>query len=114
MKRVVVAERFVVDSIASIAYFLGDVDFMKSWQAQFLLKLTPKGTIYIFIDADYDTILQRRGQAAGPRDYTNFHRSIYSALSKRVNAYYANTAKDSVQDVNREILHFVYTSKSSS
>ena len=51
--RAVVAERFVVDSVASISYFLDDENFSESWRAKFLLRLTPRNTAFVFIDADY-------------------------------------------------------------
>ena len=105
--RVVVAERFVVDSIAGIAYFLGNEGFARSWQARFLLHLVPRGTVFIFIDADYETVLNRRGVVAGPREYTEFHRHLYSELSTKVGAYYVNTAKDSAEEASQKILHFI-------
>jgi thymidylate kinase len=102
--RVVVAERFVIDSIASIAYFLGDQDFSNSWQASFLLGLVPKGTVFVFVDADYATILQRRHAVAGPMEYTEFHRRLYFDLSQRVGAHYVDASKVSIENANRMIL----------
>lgn len=105
--RVVVAERYVVDSIASIAYFLGDVDFSRSWQARFLLSFIPKRTVFVYVDADYDTILFRRGFVSGPREYTEFHRRLYFELSKRVGAYRVDSSRDSVEEAGQKILHFI-------
>lgn len=104
---VVVAERFVVDSIASIAYFLGDPDFSNSWQASFLLGLVPKRTIFVFVDADYATILQRRRAVAGPIDYTEFHRRLYLHLSRRVGAHYVDSSKVSIENANHMILNLL-------
>jgi thymidylate kinase len=105
--RVVVAERFVVDSIASIAYFLNDERFVNSWHARFLLRLVPNGTVFVFVDADYETILSRRGEVAGPREYTEFHRRLYEKISKAVGALYVNTSSISVEEANERILGFV-------
>jgi thymidylate kinase len=107
INRSVVAERFVVDSIASIAYFLGDESFAGSWHARFLLKLIPRGTIFVFIDADYGTILSRREEVAGPREYTEFHRCLYKKLAKMVGAVYVDTSRLSVQEANQRILGFI-------
>jgi len=104
---VVVAERFVVDSIASIAYFLGDENFVKSWHARFLLKLIPNGTVFVFVDAGYGTILSRRGKVAGPREYTEFHRRLYKKLAKAVGGFYVNTSRLSIREANQRILSFV-------
>jgi thymidylate kinase len=105
--RVVVAERFVVDSIASIAYFLGRNDFAESWQAHFLLGLVPNGTVFVYVDADYDTISRRRGSVAGPRSYTDFHRCLYSELARRVGAFYVDASKNSVETARSKISVFV-------
>jgi len=105
--RIVIAERFVVDSIASIAYFLGDENFDKSWHARFLLRLVPNGTVFVFIDAGYGTILSRREKVAGPREYTEFHRRLYKKLAKEVGAFYVDTSRLSVQETHQHILSFV-------
>ena len=105
--RVVVAERFVVDSVASIAYFLGDEGFAEGWHARFLLRLVPSGTVFVFVDADYGTILSRRQEVAGPREYTEFHRRLYKKLAVVVGAVYVDTSKLSIQEANHRILGFV-------
>ncbi|MEM2147120.1 MAG: hypothetical protein QXJ94_00750 [Candidatus Bathyarchaeia archaeon] len=105
--RVVVAERFVVDTIASVAYFLGDENFINSRSARFLLRLAPRNTLFIFIDADYKTILERRKFAAGNREYTEFHRSIYKNLTNKIGAIYIDTTKTSILEANRYILHLL-------
>ncbi len=105
--RVVVAERFVVDSIASIAYFLGEEGFVNSWQASLLLRLVPRGTVFVYVDAPYDTILSRRGEVAGPREYTDFHRKMYSYLAPRVMAFRVDTSMYSVSETHEMIVDFV-------
>jgi len=105
--RVVVAERFVVDSVASIAYFLDDERFVNSWYTRFLLRLVPRGAVFVFVDADYGTILLRRKEVAGPREYTEFHRRLYEKMSKIVGALYVNTSSLSVEEANERILGFV-------
>jgi deoxyadenosine/deoxycytidine kinase len=97
----------MVDSVASIAYFLGEDDFAHSWRAKLLLGLTPKGAVYVYVDADYDTILKRRGFAAGPREYTEFHRRLYAELCRKVGAFYIDTSKNTVAAANQKILDFI-------
>ena len=106
--RMVVAERFVVDSIASIAYFLNDESFAESWRAKFLLRLVPRGTIFVFIDVDYETIFTRRGELSGPREYTDFHRAVYCRLAREVMASRVDTSKDSAQEAHQKILGYVF------
>jgi hypothetical protein len=105
--RVVVAERFVADSVASIAYFLNDESFAGTRRAWFLLRLVPKGAVFVFVDADFQTIFSRRGAYAGPRDYTDFHRRVFDKLAYRLGAFRINTSKDSVEEAHLKILRFV-------
>ncbi|MEM3702977.1 MAG: hypothetical protein QXX79_00940 [Candidatus Bathyarchaeia archaeon] len=105
--RVVVAERFVVDSVASIAYFLSDEGFAEGWHARFLLRLVPRGTVFVFVDADYGTILSRREEVAGPREYTDFHRRLYRKLACELRAFHVDTSKSSVEEAYQKILSFV-------
>ncbi len=101
---VVVAERYVVDSIVSIAYFINDEHFVNSWLAKLLLSFVPKGTLFVFVDADYETILERRGELAGPSEYTDFHRRVYSKMQKIVGAYRIDTSKYSVEESYQKVL----------
>lgn len=105
--RVVIAERFIVDSIASIAYFLDDDGFYESWHAKFLLRLIPKGTVFVYVDADYETILSRREDVAGPREYTEFHRRLYERMEKVVGALRVDTSRLSIKEANQNILCFL-------
>lgn len=107
----VVAERYVVDSIASIAYFLDDELFVNSWFARMLLSLVPSGSVFIFIDADYQTILSRRRELAGPREYTEFHRRLYTILAARVGAFRVDTQKASVPEAHQNILSYISSTR---
>jgi len=100
----VVAERYVVDSVASIAYFLGDDRFDRTWQARLLLSLVPRKTLFVFIDAHYSTIVSRRGELAGPEDYTNFHRRMFKRLAERVGAVCFDASTQSIDEIHTEIL----------
>jgi thymidylate kinase len=105
--RVVVAERFMADSVASIAYFLDDESFAGTRRAWFLLRLVPKEAVFVFVDADFETILSRRGAYAGTQGYTDFHRHVFDKLAHRLGALYINTSKDSIEEAHLKILRFV-------
>jgi len=100
----IVAERYVVDSIASIAYFIDNPSFAKSRLAKFLLTFIPKRTLFVFVDADYKTIKERRGQLAGSSEYTVFHRKIYMELAGVVKAVYLNTSKMKIYETHNQIM----------
>jgi thymidylate kinase len=103
----VVAERYVVDSVASMAYFLSDENFIESQSAKLLLKFVPRGTVFVFVDADYKTILGRRGEEAGPYDYTEFHRRAFRKLAGKMGAYYVDTTKLTIEEAHARIVELM-------
>ncbi len=105
--RYVVAERYVVDSVTTIAYFVGNPHFVRGSFAKLLLAFIPKGTVFVYIDADYDAIVERRGNVAGPYEYTEFHRRLYKELTPIVRAIYVNTSKASTQETHQRILNSI-------
>jgi len=107
----VVAERYVVDSVASIAYFLNDPNFIHSRLARLLLSFIPKGAVFVYVDADYKTILDRRGKESGPYEYTVFHRKLYKELSPLVKAKYVNTCTSDSLSTHQEILELISFSR---
>jgi thymidylate kinase len=110
----IVAERYVVDSVASIAYFIDDESFVDSINGKFLLKLIPNGTCFIYVDADYQTILARRSESAGPPEYTEFHRRIYRKLAPIVSAQNVNTTFLTIEQAQERIIDFISANKNSS
>ena len=121
-----VAERYLLDTVTTIAYFEDDVNFIGSFFSKFLLKSIPQGTVFIFLDSDFETIFQRRahlfagycrerevsrgkyGQlpsgAVEPRDFIKFQRVIYKRLAKSTSALVIDTSKNSVEETFRIIL----------
>jgi len=107
LKYSVVAERYIIDSIVSIAYFLNDETFVNGRLANLLLSFVPKGTIFVFIDADYSTIFNRRGEEAGPSEYTDFHRKSYARMKEIVHAYRIDTTKCSIEEAHEKVLSLI-------
>lgn len=107
----IIAERYVVDSIVTVAYFVNDSNFVESLFAKLLLKFVPKGTIFIFIDANYDIIVRRRGIMAGPYEYTEFHRRMFEELTPIVGAIYVDASNLSVQETHEKIMNAILKKK---
>lgn len=121
-----VAERYLLDTVTTIAYFEDDVNFIDSFFSKFLLKSIPKGTVFIFLDSDFETIFKRRAKLFGargkemeepgekygqlpsaavePRDFIKFQRTIYKRLSKFTSALVIDTSKSSVEETFHTIL----------
>jgi len=100
---IVIAERYLVDSIASIAYTLSDPDFGSSLISKALLCLFPKNSVLVHLDSNYAEIKKRRGAMTDPEDFLQFQRGMYDKLSKRLKAVKINTAQQNVEETAKII-----------
>lgn len=99
----VVAERFIVDTIVSVAYYGNDVHFIQSSFAQFFLRLSPKNTCFIHLDSDYSTIMGRRGCEVDSSDFIDFQRLAYGLVRNSMNAKSLSTSSLNVAQTLGEI-----------
>lgn len=124
-----VAERYVLDTVTSIAYFINDINFLRSATSRVFFRFIPKNTAFIFLDSDYEAIFGRRAPASDekngesqkaqkivgsitkssvePREFIEFQRVAYKALAKSFNALAIDTSKLSVEKTSELILHYL-------
>jgi len=103
MNRIIITERYLVDSIVSIAYTLNDPNFCSSLVAKLMLYLIPRNSILIHLDSDYKEILKRRGNMTDPKDFIEFQRSMYNKLSRKLGAIRIDTSKYSIEQTSEII-----------
>ena len=111
--RVVIAERFLVDSIVAIAYTLGDASFDTSREAKLMLAMIPRNSVLIHLDSDYEEITKRRGVYSDPPDFVRFQRAMYERLSRRLRAAKIDTTTEPVEETFREILRVAGVARAS-
>ena len=87
---VIVAERFVIDWIVSLAYESKNKAMIETIFSKIALRFIPKQSLLIYIDADYDTILLR-GRNEESVEIINFQRRLYYEFALRLNAIVINT-----------------------
>jgi len=123
-----VAERYILDTVTTIAYFIGDIDFLKSPISRVLFLLIPKSTVFVFLDSDYETIYNRRARLFGaencraklkrgygslpsasvePRDFIEFQRTAYKTLARSFDALVINTSNHSIEETSAAILEYL-------
>lgn len=117
----VVAERYVLDTVTSIAYTVNDASFPKSHVSRMLQRLIPNKTVFVFLDSDYETIRQRRSptrcalgddcmsnrlskSSIEPRSYIDFQRASYAVLARSFHSLTINTSLTSVEETSKLIL----------
>jgi thymidylate kinase len=126
-KNTLVAERYLVDTVTTVAYFLNDLDFINSWTSRLLLRFIPKDTAFVFLDTDYATIYGRRAGLydqeylkknrkeygatptcpVEPRSFIDFQRKAYRTLAKSFDPLTIDTSKHSIEDTTNIILQFL-------
>ena len=102
-----VAERYVVDTLVTIAYYTGDIGFLKSRAAKFLLRFIPKNTVFVGLTSDYSTIMKRRGHVAEHPDFIAFQKAGYEMLGNSLDARSIDTSKNSVMETSSQIIHLL-------
>jgi len=119
-----IAERYILDTVVTIAYFIGDIDFLRSGISRVLFDFIPADTLFIFLDSDFGEVLKRRAQlrvkerlenssrdygslpksAVEPEEFINFQRTAYKTLADSFNAVKIDTSKRSIEETSKEIL----------
>jgi hypothetical protein len=103
----IVADRYVLDTIVSIAYYLNDPNFIKHRIARILLKFIPSNSVLIHLDADYGTLIVRRGKLVEPRSFIDFQKTGYARLCQFIPSYYINTSRLTIDETSKVILKIV-------
>jgi len=102
-----IAERYVVDTAVTIAYFINDVGFLQSRIVKLLLLFIPKNTIFIHLDSDYSTIMKRRNHIVEPYDFIKFQRVAYKMIESSVAAIFIDTSNINVEQTSERIMHWL-------
>ena len=114
LKRLVIVERYIPSSLADFVCAFG-ISSLNSILVRILLALAndPK-TVYVYLDADYETLIKRRGIRIEPEDYIKTQRMIYKQFAKNYNCLIIDTSKLDIlttQKVIREYIMEQYSKK---
>ncbi|MEM3739763.1 MAG: hypothetical protein QXP84_03110 [Candidatus Korarchaeum sp.] len=82
---IVVCDRYVLDSIATLSYFLKDQRFSLSIFARILVELIPKNSLLVFFDAEIDVIIIRKLDEPLNAKLIMYYKRIYLMLLKMYN-----------------------------
>jgi thymidylate kinase len=105
--KTIIAERYLIDSVVSIAYALDDDKFDSRLVAKLLLRLLPKGSVLMHLDSDYEAVRKRRRNLADPEGFFEFQRRAYHRLSASLGATKINTCGQGVEETAGEIRRLV-------
>jgi len=122
-----IAERYVLDTVTTIAFFIGDISFLRSNVSRLLFLFIPRDTAFIFLDSNFETVFGRRAplyytdtrntekraygaipkSAVEPREFIDFQRTAYRILAKSFNALTIDTSKNTIEETSYQVQEFL-------
>jgi thymidylate kinase len=73
----VVCDRYVIDTVVVLSYFLKDRHFVSGNAAKLLVRLIPKHALLIHLDTNTKTILARKRDEPLTRELVDYYRNAY-------------------------------------
>ncbi len=108
---VIIADRFVIDWIVSLAYSMKDESFINSKYAKLVLMFIPKDSLLIFLDANYEVICKRRDPNIENKEYIIFQRYYYNLFANMLGALIIDSSDRNIDEINGYLLDIVLTKK---
>jgi thymidylate kinase len=103
---IVVSERYVVDTVVYLGYWVGH-DTMNSFLAKVLLNFISPKSVIVHMDAQTSVLLQRRPEDFINRDYITFQRNAYTEFAKSLHAIHIDTTVHTVDENFRYITKYL-------
>jgi len=104
---VMVAERFVIDWIVSLAFALDQHSLVNGRLANQALHFIPKNSLLVYIDANYDAIAMRR-PIEDSHEFIEFQRSCYSKFAKELHALTIDSSDKNIDEVYALIRNSIF------
>ncbi len=98
--RIIVADRYIMDTITLIAYYINDITFTHGRISRILISLLPQRSLFFHLDANYDALVKRRGKKVEPQEFIDFQKECYALLSKIIPSNNIDTSDTSINQVS--------------
>lgn len=126
---VLVAERYVLDTITTISYFLDDSTSAQNFLSRVLLRFIPRDTAFIFLDCNFEAIRERRAKFyriprstsrrffqnseppapnLEPFAFIDFQRRMYAGFAHSYSAVVIDTSDNSVEATFNKIQNYLF------
>jgi thymidylate kinase len=105
----VVCDRYVIDTLVVLSYFLKDRRFVSGNTAKLLIKLIPKNALLIHLDTDTKTILARKHDEPLTRELVDYYRTAYNDTVRLFSlpVLTIDTTYASVEAVQQKVLDMI-------
>jgi thymidylate kinase len=106
---VVICDRYVLDTLVALSYFLKEPKLVSGTSAKMLVKLIPKDSLLIYFDADTDVILRRKRDEPLTEQLIEYYKKAYGVLMKwlGLKTITIDTSVAQVEEVQKNILRFI-------
>jgi thymidylate kinase len=102
----VIAERYIPDFLAWVSTTTRDEDYFERFEARFMLALSAKANIRIYVTASETELIKRRGGEVGQK-FLSRQLKLYDGLAKTVKAYKIDTTDRSIKETLNELLSLI-------
>ncbi|MEM1673036.1 MAG: hypothetical protein QXY55_06285 [Candidatus Korarchaeota archaeon] len=102
---IVVCDRYVLDTLVTLSYFLKEPKFITSKFARLLIKLIPKNSLLFYLEADTRSIVLRKLDEPLTLELIEYYKRMYALLIKiyGIKVNNINTESEAVQSVHKKI-----------
>jgi hypothetical protein len=100
----VIAERYIPDFLAWVSTTTRDEDYLERLEARFMLALSAKANIRIYVTASEVELIKRRNGEVGQK-FLSRQLKLYDMLAKLINAYKIDTTDRSIKETLNELLN---------
>jgi thymidylate kinase len=102
----VIAERYMPDLLAWISTTTRDEDYLERLEARFMLALSAKANVRIYVTASEAELTKRRGGEVGQK-FLCRQLKLYDRLAKIVKAYKIDTTDKSIKETLNDLLNLI-------
>lgn len=105
----VVCDRYLIDTLVVLSYFLKDPRFASGKTARLLIRLIPKNALLIHLDTDTNTILARKRDEPLTRELVDYYRNAYNTTVQlfTLPVVTIDTTYASVEAVQQKVLEMI-------
>lgn len=107
----IVFDRYLIDTIVSISVSTQNMGFVDSFIGGLLLKMMPKESVVIILDADLYTVLKRRPDIEYSFDEVTNAMKLYRVLGRKMKAFSLNTTILTIEQIKRKVLDFLFATE---
>ncbi|MEM3979838.1 MAG: hypothetical protein QXF79_01110 [Ignisphaera sp.] len=109
---VVICDRYVLDTLVTLSYFLKDPTLLSGVYVKLMIKLIPRNALLFYLDAETDVILQRKKDEPLTVHLIEYYRRAYEIIVEQLKEQglvvtRINTATTSIKAVHEIVLSYL-------